>query len=123
MTVLLRYALWLRGKIKAAAIAARHSKIWFGAARGGNRGRGTGVHRAKTKTNKERLRAMALRWRFWTLLKLAFRKRPVPQPQLPYDLDEFAKLLSSRDPRALKQLASGLAARGAVEPHKLPSPR
>lgn len=66
---------------------------------------------------------MSLRWRFWTRLKLALRRRPVPQPRLPYDLDEFAKLLSSRDPRALKQLASGLAARGRVGPRKLPSPR
>lgn len=66
---------------------------------------------------------MLSRWRIWTRLKLALRKRPVPQPQLPYDLDEFAKLLSSRDPRALKQLASGLAVRGAAERGKLSSSR
>ena len=66
---------------------------------------------------------MSLRWRLWTRLKLALRKRPVPQPGLPYDLDEFAKLLASRDPRALRQLASGLAVKGRVEPGKLPSPR
>ena len=66
---------------------------------------------------------MSFRWRLWTRLKLALRKRPVPQPRLPYDLDEFARLLSSRDPRALKRLASGLAARGVPEPGKLSSPR
>jgi hypothetical protein len=52
---------------------------------------------------------MPFRWRLWTRLKLALRKRPVPNPQLPFELDEFARLLSSRDPGALKQLASGLA--------------
>ena len=66
---------------------------------------------------------MSFRWRLWTRLKLALRKRPVPQPQLPYDLDEFAKLLSSRDPHALKKLASGLAARRGIEPRRLSSPR
>lgn len=85
--------------------------------------RSASVHRSKTKTNKQRRRAMSLHWRLWTRFKLALRRRPVPQPRLPYDLDEFAKLLSSRDPRALKQLASGLAARGGVEPRKQPSPR
>jgi hypothetical protein len=30
---------------------------------------------------------------------------------LPFDLDEFAELLSSRDPAALKQLAAGLSTR------------
>jgi hypothetical protein len=67
---------------------------------------------------------MLFRWRLWTWLKLALRKRAVPSPQLPYELDEFAKLLSSRDPAALKQLAAGLGrpvrARPAkVQPRKL----
>ncbi len=84
---------------------------------------GSDVYRSKTKTNKERWRAMSLRWRLWTRIKLALRKRPVPQPRLPYDLDEFAKLLSSRDPRVLKQLASGLAVRESVQHRTLPSPR
>ena len=66
---------------------------------------------------------MSMRWRLWNRLKLALRRRPVPQPLLPYDLDEFAKLLSSRDPRVLKQLASGLAARGRVGPRKMPASR
>jgi hypothetical protein len=38
---------------------------------------------------------------------------------LPYDLDEFAKLLSSRDPTALQQLAAGLAARDGRQSGKL----
>jgi hypothetical protein len=62
---------------------------------------------------------MSLRWRLWTRLKLAFRKRPVSHPQLPFELDEFAKLLSSRDPTALKQLASGLARPTAIRSRKL----
>jgi hypothetical protein len=56
---------------------------------------------------------MMFRWHLWTRVKLALRKRPVPYPKLPYELDEFAKLLTSRDPAALKQLATGLA--GPVE--------
>ena len=52
---------------------------------------------------------MSLRWRFWTRFKLALRKRPAPYRQLPFELDEFAALLSSRDPAALKQLAAGLS--------------
>jgi hypothetical protein len=52
---------------------------------------------------------MSFRFRLWTRFKLALRKRPVPSPELPYGLDEFAKLISSRDPTALKQLATGLA--------------
>jgi hypothetical protein len=55
------------------------------------------------------VRIMLFRFRLWTRFKLALRKRPVPQPRLPYDLDEFAGLLSSQDPNALKELASGLA--------------
>jgi hypothetical protein len=62
---------------------------------------------------------MMFLWRLWTRFKLAFRKRPVPSPLLPYDLDEFAKLLSSRDPTALQQLAAGLAARDGRQSGKL----
>jgi hypothetical protein len=52
---------------------------------------------------------MMFRWRLWTRFKLSLRKRPVPSPPLPYGLDDFATLLSSRDP-AIRQLAAGLAA-------------
>jgi hypothetical protein len=62
---------------------------------------------------------MSIRWRFWTRLKLALRKRPAPHPRLPFELDEFARLLSSRDPAALKQLASGLARPLGVRSGKL----
>jgi hypothetical protein len=59
---------------------------------------------------------MLFRWRFWTCFKLLLRKRPVPSPRLPY---EFAKLLSSRDLATLKQLATGLTARGEIRSGKL----
>jgi hypothetical protein len=49
--------------------------------------------------------------RVWRRLRLALWKRAPPTPRLPFDLDEFAELLSSRDPAALKQLAAGLSAR------------
>jgi CRISPR/Cas system endoribonuclease Cas6 (RAMP superfamily) len=62
---------------------------------------------------------MLFRWRLWTRFKLMLRKRPVPSPRLPYELDEFAKLLSSRDPATLKQLATGLTARGEIRSGKL----
>jgi hypothetical protein len=52
---------------------------------------------------------MLFRFRLWTRFKLALRKRPVPSARVPYGLDEFAELISSRDPSALKQLANGLA--------------
>ena len=48
-------------------------------------------------------------FRLWTRFKLALRKRPVPSPRVPYGVDEFAELIASRDPAALKQLANGLA--------------
>jgi hypothetical protein len=57
--------------------------------------------------------------RLWMRLKLALRKRPAHSSPLPYDLDEFAKLLSSRDPAVLKQLAVGLARPGEARPDKL----
>jgi hypothetical protein len=50
-----------------------------------------------------------MRWRLWTRIKLALRKRTSLNPELPFELDEFAALLSSRDPVALKQLAAALA--------------
>jgi hypothetical protein len=62
---------------------------------------------------------MIFRWCLWTRFELSLRKRPVPSPRLPYELDEFAKLLSSRDPAALRQLAAGLAAPGERRPAKL----
>lgn len=62
---------------------------------------------------------MLFHLRLWTRLKLALRKRPVSSPRLPYELDEFARLLSSRDPTALKQLAIGLAGPAEVRPGKL----
>jgi hypothetical protein len=62
---------------------------------------------------------MMFRWRLWTRFKLSLRKRPVPSRRLPYGLDEFAKLLSSRDPAALRQLAAGLAAPGERRSGKL----
>jgi hypothetical protein len=62
---------------------------------------------------------MPFRWRLWSRLKLALRQRPIEHPPLPYDPDEFAKLLSSRDPNALKQLAAGLSKPIGVRPRKL----
>jgi hypothetical protein len=62
---------------------------------------------------------MLFRLRLWTRFKLALRKRPVPYPGLPYDLDEFAKLLSSQDPNALKKLATGLARPTVLQPPRL----
>jgi hypothetical protein len=64
-----------------------------------------------------RARTMMFRWRLWTRFRRSLRKRPVPSVRkppvpsscLPYELDEFAELLSSRDPAALRQLAAGLA--------------
>jgi hypothetical protein len=62
---------------------------------------------------------MLFRLRRWFRLKLALRKRPAPLPRLPYGLDEFARLISSRDPDALKQLAIGLARPADIRPPKL----
>jgi hypothetical protein len=63
--------------------------------------------------------AMLFRLRLWFRFKLALRRRPPPLPRLPYELDEFAKLISSRDPAALKQLAIGLAGPADIQPPKL----
>jgi hypothetical protein len=62
---------------------------------------------------------MPLRWSLWSRLKLALRKRPVVYRPLPYESAEFARLLSSRDPDALKQLAAGLSRQTGARPSKL----
>jgi len=62
---------------------------------------------------------MWFRLRLWTRLKLALRRRPLPSPPLPFEVDEFAKLLSSRDPAVLKQLAVGLARPAEGRPDRL----
>jgi hypothetical protein len=52
---------------------------------------------------------MLRRLRIWIRRKWAWR-RPAPGfSDLPFDMDEFARLLSSRDPAVLKQLANDLA--------------
>jgi hypothetical protein len=56
------------------------------------------------------------RWRLWTRFRLAGRKRGVVNRPMSFDLDEFAQLLSSRDPAALKQLAARLAGNARVRP-------
>lgn len=66
-----------------------------------------------------RARAMMFRWRLWIRFRRSLRKRPVPSSRLAYELDEFAELLSSRDPAALRQLAAGLAGRGEGRHGKL----
>jgi hypothetical protein len=45
--------------------------------------------------------------RQWTLTWTWCRR--APSTGLPFELDEFARLLSSRDPAAFRQLADGLA--------------
>jgi hypothetical protein len=62
---------------------------------------------------------MLFRLRLWVWFRLALRKRRPPSCRLPYELDEFAKLISSRDPDVLKQLASGLAGPAQIRPPKL----
>jgi hypothetical protein len=66
---------------------------------------------------------MFFRLRLWTRFKLALQKRPTPSHppshRLPYELDEFSELLSSRDPTALKQLAIGLGRPAESPPSKL----
>lgn len=57
---------------------------------------------------------MPFRWRLWTRFKLALRKRPVPSPRLPFEIDEFARLLASQDPSARKQLTVGLGRRAEI---------
>jgi hypothetical protein len=61
---------------------------------------------------------MSFRWRLWTKLKLALRKRAVPASRLPFELDEFAALLSSDEPSALRQLAAGLARQADSRSHR-----
>jgi hypothetical protein len=52
---------------------------------------------------------MLLRLRLWIRRKWAWRKPASSFSDLPFELDEFARLLSSRDPAVLKQLANDLA--------------
>jgi hypothetical protein len=51
---------------------------------------------------------MFIRLRAWIQRQWSWRRR-APPSGLPFELDEFARLLSSRDPAALRQLADGLA--------------
>jgi hypothetical protein len=62
---------------------------------------------------------MLFRLRRWIHAKLSLRRRVAPSLRLPYELDEFAKLISSRDPEALKQLAIGLAGPAQIRPPRL----
>jgi hypothetical protein len=57
---------------------------------------------------------MLLRLRLWIRRKWAWRKPASGFSNLPFELDEFARLLSSRDPAVLKQLANDLAKPVAV---------
>jgi hypothetical protein len=52
---------------------------------------------------------MLRRLRLWIRRKWAWRKPAAAFSDLPFELDEFARLLSSRDPAVLKQLANDLA--------------
>jgi hypothetical protein len=51
---------------------------------------------------------MFIRLRAWIRRQWSWR-RGAASSGLPFELDEFARLLSSRDPAALRQLADGLA--------------
>jgi hypothetical protein len=57
---------------------------------------------------------MLHRLRIWIRRKWAWRKQASACSGLPFELDEFARLLSSRDPAVLKQLANDLAKPVAV---------
>jgi hypothetical protein len=57
---------------------------------------------------------MLLRLRLWIRRKWAWRKPASAFSDLPFELDEFARLLKSRDPAVLKQLANDLAKPVAV---------
>jgi hypothetical protein len=52
---------------------------------------------------------MLRRLRLWIRRKWAWRQPASAFSDLPFDMDEFARLLSSRDPAVLKQLANDLA--------------
>jgi hypothetical protein len=51
---------------------------------------------------------MFFRLRTW-IRRQWLGRRPVPSLGLPFELDEFARLLSSCDPAAFRKLADGLA--------------
>jgi hypothetical protein len=57
---------------------------------------------------------MLHRLRIWIRRRWAWRKPAPAYSDLPFGLDEFARLLSSRDPATLKQLANDLAKPAAV---------
>jgi hypothetical protein len=57
---------------------------------------------------------MLLRLRLWIRRQWAWRKPAPAYSDLHFGLDEFARLLSSRDPAILKQLANDLAKPVAV---------
>jgi hypothetical protein len=52
---------------------------------------------------------MLRRLRIWIRRKWAWRQPAPGFSDLPFGMDEFARLLSSRDPAVLKQLANDLA--------------
>jgi hypothetical protein len=56
---------------------------------------------------------MFIRLRLWIRRQWTWRRR-ARSSGLPFELDEFARLLSSRDPAALRQLADGLAGPAVV---------
>jgi hypothetical protein len=52
---------------------------------------------------------MLRRLRLWIRRKWAWRQPASGFSDLPFDMDEFARLLSSHDPAVMKQLANDLA--------------
>jgi hypothetical protein len=56
---------------------------------------------------------MFIRLRAWIRRQWTWHRR-APSSGLPFELDEFARLLSSHDPAALRQLTDGLARPVAV---------
>jgi hypothetical protein len=82
-------------------------RVWW------NRALTFDVYRSKTKCGTGGGNG---RWRLWTRFRLAGRKRAVINRPMSVDIDEFAQLLSSRDPAALKQLAARLTGNAQVQP-------
>jgi hypothetical protein len=60
---------------------------------------------------------MLRRLRIWIRRKWAGRQPASGFSDLPFDMDEFARLLSSNDPAVLKQLANDLAKPAAAFKH------